>query len=78
MAKAPEPSPELRTEYSYEDFGRDFFEHAVTVERVEKAMANLTGNAVDFGPREAGPGVWPRFRPKAVFASRRSRAARAS
>ena len=55
MAEAPKPSPELRTEYSYEDFGRDFFEHAVTVERVEKAMANLTGNAVDFGPREAGP-----------------------
>ena len=55
MAEAPKPSPELRTEYSYEDFGRDFFEHAVTVERVEQALANLTGNAVDFGPRQVGP-----------------------
>ncbi|ERJ18104.1 hypothetical protein SSPSH_003019 [Salinisphaera shabanensis E1L3A] len=56
MAEDPKPSPESREDYSYEAFGRDFFEHAVTVERVEQALANLTGNEVNFGPRYVGPG----------------------
>ena len=47
--------PESRTEYSYEAFGREFFETAVTKARVESALAGLTGNAIDFGPRHAGP-----------------------
>ena len=49
------PSPESRTEYSYEAFGRDFFETAVTTDRIQAALAGLTGNAIDFGPRNVGP-----------------------
>lgn len=54
--KSEPPSPEKRDDYSYEAFGRDFFEQAVTQSRVEKALSNLTGDAIDFGPREVGPG----------------------
>lgn len=43
-------------DYSLADFGRDFFEHAVTRERVTAALANLAGNEIDFGPRSVGPG----------------------
>lgn len=43
------------TDYSYADFGRDFFEYAVTKERIEAALSNLAGNAIDFGPRVTGP-----------------------
>lgn len=42
-------------EYSYAQFGRDFFEYAVSAKRIENALSNLTGNKIDFGPREAGP-----------------------
>ncbi|MES1940561.1 hypothetical protein T5B8_09966 [Salinisphaera sp. T5B8] len=56
MAEHSNSSAQTREDYSYEAFGRDFFEHAVTVERVEQALSNLTGNAVDFGPRNVGPG----------------------
>lgn len=44
-----------RGNYTYADFGRDFFEYAVTKERIEKALSNLAGNAIDFGPRDTGP-----------------------
>ncbi len=40
---------------SYEDFGRRFFEHAVTQERVAAAFTDLAGSAFDFGPIGAGP-----------------------
>lgn len=51
-----------QTPYSYADFGRDFFEYAVTQGRIEDALANLAGNAIDFGPREVGPAGLARIR----------------
>ncbi len=41
---------------SYEDFGRRFFEHAVTVERIGSAFDRIAGSTFDFGPVGAGPG----------------------
>ena len=58
------PSAESRTEYSYESFGRDFFETAVTKERIQSALGGLTGNAIDFGPRNAGPAGLARIKAK--------------
>lgn len=50
------------TELTYEQFGRRFFEVAVTQERVGSAFASLTGGSFDVGPIPSGPGgvarVW--------------------
>lgn len=40
---------------SYADFGKRFFETAVTRERIEKATAGLTGRDIEFGPKGVGP-----------------------
>lgn len=40
---------------SYADFGRRFFEAAVTRRRVERATAGLAGREIDFGPKGVGP-----------------------
>ena len=41
---------------SYEDFGRRFFEVAVTEERVGAAFAAIAGNEFDMEPMAQGPG----------------------
>lgn len=41
---------------TYEDFGRRFFDYAVSEDRVAGAFGQLAGNAFDFGPIKAGPG----------------------
>ena len=41
---------------SYEEFGRRFFEEAVTEERVAAAFAEITGGDVQMGPMSQGPG----------------------
>lgn len=40
---------------SYADFGRRFFDAAVTRARVERATAGLAGHEIDFGPKGVGP-----------------------
>lgn len=39
----------------YEQFGRTFFERAVTEERVRQAARGLAGRPIDFGPIGVGP-----------------------
>jgi hypothetical protein len=41
---------------SYEEFGRRFFEEAVTEERVAAAFAEIAGGDVQMGPMPQGPG----------------------
>ena len=41
---------------SYEDFGRRFFEVAVTAERVGAAFASMAGSEFDMEPMAQGPG----------------------
>ena len=41
---------------SYEEFGRRFYEIAVTEERVEGAIAAITGDEFEMGPMGQGPG----------------------
>lgn len=41
---------------SYEQFGVNFVEAAVTVERIEEAIGETSGDPVDVGPMPAGPG----------------------
>lgn len=41
---------------SYEEFGRRFFEHAVTETRILAGLGGLTGEPISFGPIGAGPG----------------------
>ncbi len=41
-------------ECSYETFGVRFFEHAITVERIQSALSGLAGREIDFGPKSAG------------------------
>jgi hypothetical protein len=43
-------------EISYAEWGRAFFEHAVTEERILGAVAGLAGEPIEFGPIGAGPG----------------------
>ena len=45
--------PELMT---YEEFGRRFFEIAVTEERVGDAIAAIAGDEFSMGPMGQGPG----------------------
>ncbi len=40
---------------TYEEFGRRFFEHAVTEERVAAAFAEMTGEDITMGPMAQGP-----------------------
>lgn len=40
---------------SYAEFGRAFFEHAVTEERILGAVAGIAGDPIEFGPIGAGP-----------------------
>lgn len=49
----PAPAP---TFVSYEDFGRQFFQVAVTEERVLAGINVLAGEPIDFGPIGVGPG----------------------
>ncbi|OKH70028.1 hypothetical protein EB72_26685 [Mycobacterium sp. SWH-M1] len=44
------------TYMSYEDFGRRFFEVAVTEERVGEAIGQIAGEAFEMGPIAQGPG----------------------
>lgn len=46
----------MTDEIAYEEFGRRFFEHAVTQERVLAGFSGLTGEPIAFGPIGAGPG----------------------
>ena len=41
---------------TYEEFGRKFFEVAVTEERVGGAIADIAGDAFEMGPMGQGPG----------------------
>ena len=41
---------------SYEEFGRRFFEIAVTEERVGDAIAAIAGDEFEMGPMGQGPG----------------------
>ena len=41
---------------SYEEFGRKFFEYAVTEERVAEAFGDLAGDEFQMGPMAQGPG----------------------
>jgi hypothetical protein len=41
---------------SYEEFGRKFFEIAVTEERVANAVGEIAGNEFEIGPMGQGPG----------------------
>ena len=41
---------------SYEEFGRRFFEFAVTEERVAEAFADIAGDSFELGPMSQGPG----------------------
>jgi hypothetical protein len=41
---------------TYEDFGRRFFDYAVSDERVAGAFKQMAGNSFRFGPIAAGPG----------------------
>ena len=56
-AERPSPVPHADDHdfIGYADFGRRFFEAAVTQRRVEKAAAGLAGRPVEFGPRRVGP-----------------------
>ena len=44
------------TQLTYEEFGRRFFEVAVTEERVGSAFSAITGGSFDVGPIPSGPG----------------------
>jgi hypothetical protein len=57
---APDEPPFPGTEggpafVGYAEFGRRFFESAVTRERIEQAVAGLAGRPVDAGPNGVGP-----------------------
>jgi hypothetical protein len=43
-------------EMTYEEFGRKFFEVAVTEERVGGAIGDISGDAFEMGPMGQGPG----------------------
>jgi hypothetical protein len=43
-------------ELTYEEFGRRFFEVAVTEDRVASAFSTLTGDSFEVGPIPSGPG----------------------
>ncbi|OBG24487.1 hypothetical protein A5765_17435 [Mycolicibacterium celeriflavum] len=47
---------EISNEITYEEFGRKFFEVAVTEERVGNAIAEIAGDEFEMGPIAQGPG----------------------
>ncbi len=47
---------QLDDEMTYEQFGRRFFEVAVTEERVGGAIASIAGQEFEMGPMGQGPG----------------------
>ncbi|HEX2285843.1 MAG TPA: hypothetical protein VHI10_13640 [Mycobacterium sp.] len=49
---------------SYEEFGRKFFEIAVTEERVAAGFATVAGDEFEIGPIAQGPGGFARVRAK--------------
>ena len=49
---------------TYEEFGRSFFEIAVTEERVGAAIAAIAGPEFAMGPMAQGPGRSPRSPPR--------------
>jgi hypothetical protein len=49
---------------SYEDFGRKFYEIAVTEQRVAAAFADIAGNDFEIGPFRHGPGKFARISAK--------------
>jgi hypothetical protein len=55
MAAEPAPDPPA-DRISYADFGRGFFAHAVTEERILAGFSGLAGDPIEFGPIGAGPG----------------------
>ncbi|MFI5508114.1 hypothetical protein ACIA48_11645 [Mycobacterium sp. NPDC051804] len=46
----------LNSEMTYEQFGREFFEIAVTEDRVGGAIAAIAGDEFEMGPMAQGPG----------------------
>jgi len=52
---APQDDAAAPEYLSYEQFGRAFFERAVTEERVRQAARGLAGRPIDFGPIGVGP-----------------------
>lgn len=50
-----EPAAVPRTWVSYEQFGENFFARAVTVARIQSAVAGLAGRGLKFGPFGVGP-----------------------
>jgi hypothetical protein len=46
----------MMTQLSYAEFGEAFVREAVTPERISAVVHGVTGNAVQVGPIEAGPG----------------------
>lgn len=51
---AQSDAPELEF-CSYEEFGRAFFQRAVSVDRIKAGVSGLTGKPIEFGPIGAGP-----------------------
>src|SRR3982074_1997250 len=49
---------------TYEEFGRRFFEIAVTEERVGGAIAAIAGDAFEMGPMGQGPGKFAKVTAK--------------
>ncbi len=50
------PADDEITEMTYEEFGRKFFEVAVTEDRVGDAIADIAGDEFEMGPIAQGPG----------------------
>ncbi|VEG41771.1 Uncharacterised protein [Mycolicibacterium flavescens] len=50
------PVDDEPTEITYEEFGRRFFEVAVTEQRVGSAIADIAGDEFEMGPIAQGPG----------------------
>jgi len=52
---------------TYEQFGRKFFETAVSEERVCNAIAAIAGDAFEMGPMGQGPGKIAKRRLRDMF-----------
>jgi hypothetical protein len=56
MPVSENPGREVDRAISYEQWGLEFFEEAINEERVRGAVNTIAGEAIDFGPIDAGPG----------------------